>query len=54
MKFVEPGNFTDPAAAARKLVEIASAAETVQDGRISIERVNAVEKAPRREISIIF
>jgi hypothetical protein len=30
----------DPDAAARKLVEIADAAETVQDGRIFIERVN--------------
>jgi hypothetical protein len=38
MKFVEPSHFTDPdAAAARKLVEIANAAETVQDGRIHIE-----------------
>lgn len=27
MKFVEPNNFTDPDAAARKLLEIANAAE---------------------------
>jgi hypothetical protein len=29
MKFVEPGQFTDPEAAARKLVEIANASEAV-------------------------
>jgi hypothetical protein len=40
MKFVEPSHFTDPDAAARKLVEIANAAEAVQDGRIHIELVN--------------
>lgn len=38
MKFVEPSHFTDPDAAARKLVEIANAVEAVQDGRIYIER----------------
>ena len=40
MKFVEPSCFTDPDAAARKLVEIANAAEAVQDGRVHIELVN--------------
>jgi hypothetical protein len=40
MKFVERHPFADPAAAARKLVEIANAVEAVQDGRIYIERVN--------------
>ena len=40
MKFVEPNRFTDSDAAARKLVEIANAAEAVQDRRIFIERVN--------------
>jgi hypothetical protein len=40
MKFVEPSHFTDPDAAARKLVEIANAVEAVQDGRIYIERVS--------------
>jgi hypothetical protein len=35
MKFVERGHFTDPDAAPRKLVEIANAAEALQDGRIS-------------------
>jgi hypothetical protein len=40
MKFVEPSHFTDPDAAARKLVEIANATEAVQYGRIHIELVN--------------
>jgi hypothetical protein len=40
MKFVEPNQFADPDAAARKLVEIANATEAVQDGRIYIELVN--------------
>ena len=42
MKFVEPSRFTDPDAAVRKLVEIANAVETVQDGRIYIERINGL------------
>jgi hypothetical protein len=41
MKFVEPSHFTDPDAAARKLVEIANAAEAVQNGRIYIQLINA-------------
>jgi hypothetical protein len=41
MKFVERSRFTDPDAAARKLVEIAKAVEAVQDGRIFIELINA-------------
>jgi hypothetical protein len=40
MKFVEPNHFTDPDAAARRLVEIANAVEAVQDGRGYIERIN--------------
>jgi hypothetical protein len=40
MKFVEPSHFTDPDAAARKLVEIANAVKAVQDGRIYIELIN--------------
>jgi hypothetical protein len=40
MRFVEQSRFNDPDTAARKLVEIANAAEAVQDGRIYIERVN--------------
>ncbi len=35
------GPFADPEAAARKLVEIASGIEPVQEGRIYIELVNA-------------
>ena len=42
MKFVEPSHFTDPDVAARKLMAIANAVEAVQDGRIYIERVNAL------------
>lgn len=41
-KFTEPSHFTDPDAAARKLVEIANATEAVQDGRIYIERINGL------------
>jgi hypothetical protein len=41
MKFVEPSHFTDPDAAARKLLEIANATEPAQDGRIYIELVDA-------------
>jgi hypothetical protein len=41
MKFVQPGHFTDPDTAARKLVEIANAVEAVQDSRIFIELVNS-------------
>ena len=40
MKFVEPSHFADPDTAARKLVEIANAVETVQDGRVYIELIN--------------
>jgi hypothetical protein len=40
-KFIEPSHrLSDPDAAARKLIEIANAVETVQDGCIYIERVN--------------
>ena len=41
MKFVNNRPFADPDAAARKLVEIANAAEAVQEGRIHIELINA-------------
>jgi hypothetical protein len=37
MKFVELRSFADPDAAARKLIEIASTIEPVQDGRIYVE-----------------
>jgi len=40
MKFVEPSRLADPDAAARKLVEIANAVETVQDGSVYIELIN--------------
>jgi len=40
MKFVTERPFSDPDAAARKLVEIANRIEAVQDGRIYIELVN--------------
>jgi hypothetical protein len=40
MKFVAPRPFADPEAAARKLVELASAFEPVQDGGIYIEKIN--------------
>jgi hypothetical protein len=39
-KFVETSPPSDPATAARKLVEIASGVEAVQDGRIHIEKAN--------------
>ena len=39
-KFVEPSGFADPDVAARKLVEIANAVESVHDSRIYIELVN--------------
>jgi hypothetical protein len=42
VKFVTEHSFANPDAAARKLVEIANAAEAVQDGRIYTELVNAV------------
>ena len=38
MKFVEPSGFADPDVAARKLVEIANAVETVHDNRIGFPR----------------
>jgi hypothetical protein len=40
MKFADDRPFADPESAARKLVEIANAAESVQDQRISIELIN--------------
>jgi hypothetical protein len=39
-KFVEPRPYADPEVAARKIVEFANAAETIQDGRIYIEEIN--------------
>jgi hypothetical protein len=41
MKFATDRPYSDPEKAARKLVEIANAVETIQDGRIYIELINA-------------
>jgi len=41
MKHTEERPYSDPEAAARKLVEIAAGIEAVQDGRINIEWINA-------------
>jgi hypothetical protein len=40
MKVVEPRPYSDPEAAAPKLMEIANSVEPVQDGRIYIELIN--------------
>ena len=40
MKYAETGPYADPEKAARKLLEIASTIEPVQDGRIYIELLN--------------
>jgi len=40
MKHVTERPFADPQAAARKLVQLASGIEAVQDGRIHIEKIN--------------
>jgi hypothetical protein len=40
MKYAPDRPFADPEAAARKLIEIANAAEAVQNGRIHIEKIN--------------
>ena len=39
-KFVAPRPYADPESAACKIIEIANAAEIVQDGRIYIEKIN--------------
>ena len=41
MKFAADRPYSDPEKAARKLLEIANAAQAVQDGRIHIEKINA-------------
>jgi len=41
MKLTVERPFANPEAAARKLVELASGIEPVQDGRIHIEKINA-------------
>ena len=40
MKYTEPRPYADPEKAARRLIEIASTIESVQDGRIFIELIN--------------
>jgi hypothetical protein len=40
MKFVDARPFADPDIAARKLIELANAIETAQDGRIHVEKIN--------------
>jgi hypothetical protein len=40
MKFATSRPYSEPEAAARKLIEIANSVEAVQDGRIYIEMIN--------------
>jgi hypothetical protein len=40
MRYAADRPYSDPEKAARKLLEIANAAEAVQDGRIHIEKIN--------------
>jgi hypothetical protein len=40
VKFVEGRPLADPDAAARKLMELANTFESVQDGRIYVEKIN--------------
>lgn len=40
MKFVAQSPYADPEAAMKKLLEIASTIEPVQDGRIHVEKIN--------------
>ncbi|MCG2626589.1 hypothetical protein L6654_08125 [Bradyrhizobium sp. WYCCWR 13023] len=41
MKLMNERPYSDPEAAARKLMELAKGVEAVQDGRIHIEKINA-------------
>jgi len=41
MKFVQPSPYSDPAAAARKIMEIANSLEPYMDGRLLTEKLNA-------------
>jgi hypothetical protein len=41
VRYIEPTPFSDPEEAARKLIEIANAAQSVQDQRVHIELINA-------------
>ncbi|MDA9522930.1 hypothetical protein XI06_22280 [Bradyrhizobium sp. CCBAU 11434] len=41
MKLMSDRPYSDPEAAARKLIDLAKGIEAVQDGRIHIEKINA-------------
>jgi hypothetical protein len=41
MRYAEPRHYADPEKAARRLIEIVSNVEPVQDGRIFVELLNA-------------
>jgi hypothetical protein len=52
MKFAADRPYSDPEKAARKLIEIANSVETIQDGRIYIELINAcVYRKPKSDDS---
>jgi hypothetical protein len=40
VRYIEPTSFSDPEKAARQLIEIANAAQSVQDHRVHIELIN--------------
>ena len=40
MKFSPDRPYSDPEKAARKIIEVANGVESVQDGRIHIEKIN--------------
>lgn len=40
MRYAEPRRYADPEKAVRRVVEIASTIEPVQDGRIHVEKIN--------------
>ena len=40
MKFSPDRPYSDPEKAVRKIIEVANGVETVQDGRIHIEKIN--------------
>ena len=40
MKYAEPRPYADPEKAARRIIEIASTIEPVQEGRIHVEKIN--------------
>ena len=56
MKYASPRPYADPEKAARRLIEIASTIEVVQDGRIYIERINGpflfLDKARPEEYAV--